>query len=436
MRIPENVILIWAGLNSNIPSGWTRETLLDDKFPKAWGSQNPNITGGSLTHSHTTQPHSHQLASHSHTFTLPWQNVLGVLDENRAGNYGTGDRPAEGAHSHQQATTPTNTSSITSSDSFTTGASSNEPPYYKIIFIKAGLSSILKENIIALWAGWQGNNNIPNNWQECNGNNGSPDLRNKYLKGAGAGEDAGGTGGSYNNIHSLNHGHTGSSHHHGVATSGRVYDSNLRHTGNWIILGTEHTHSFQTGTTNVSVDNFVGNYNTTEVVEPEYKKLCAIQFRTGAIKEKGIIGLWLGDVNNIPKGWVLCDGNNGTLDLRNKFIKIANNSSEIGQSGGSNTHTHANYSHFHTSPPHSHSIPELGHSGGWRNTDASGGWWDSLRTDQNIRHAAQQTDTAQPNWLSADIVFNQADNQPPYRTVAYIQFQKEIYGGISLINLI
>ena len=30
--------------------------------------------------------------------------------------------------------------------------------------------------------------------------------------------------------------------------------------------------------------------------------------------------MWYGDTNNIPKGWILCDGKNNTPDLTNKFI--------------------------------------------------------------------------------------------------------------------
>lgn len=29
---------------------------------------------------------------------------------------------------------------------------------------------------------------------------------------------------------------------------------------------------------------------------------------------------WLGAMADIPDGWVLCDGNNGTPDLRDQFI--------------------------------------------------------------------------------------------------------------------
>src|SRR5207237_1315846 len=35
---------------------------------------------------------------------------------------------------------------------------------------------------------------------------------------------------------------------------------------------------------------------------------------------KGIIVLWSGLASAIPSGWVLCDGTNGTPDLRDRFI--------------------------------------------------------------------------------------------------------------------
>jgi len=35
---------------------------------------------------------------------------------------------------------------------------------------------------------------------------------------------------------------------------------------------------------------------------------------------KKIICLWYGASDNIPAGWALCDGNNNTPDLRDRFI--------------------------------------------------------------------------------------------------------------------
>ena len=64
----------------------------------------------------------------------------------------------------------------------------------------------------------------------------------------------------------------------------------------------------------------------------------------------GMIILWYGNTGNVPTGFVLCDGNNGTPDLRDRFVIGAGNSFNAGDTGGNNslTLTEANLpSHRH-----------------------------------------------------------------------------------------
>lgn len=65
----------------------------------------------------------------------------------------------------------------------------------------------------------------------------------------------------------------------------------------------------------------------------------------------GMIMLWAGAVEDIPAGWVLCDGNNDTPDLRNKFVIGAGDTYDPGETGGSATHIHTGIA-----PEHSHSL--------------------------------------------------------------------------------
>lgn len=44
--------------------------------------------------------------------------------------------------------------------------------------------------------------------------------------------------------------------------------------------------------------------------------------------------MWSGATNNIPSGFVLCDGTNNTPDLRNRFIVAAGENYNIGDTGG------------------------------------------------------------------------------------------------------
>jgi uncharacterized delta-60 repeat protein len=52
----------------------------------------------------------------------------------------------------------------------------------------------------------------------------------------------------------------------------------------------------------------------------------------------GII-LWSGAVNAVPEGWFLCDGSNGTPDLRDRFVVGAGSSYTVGGTGGANAVT-------------------------------------------------------------------------------------------------
>lgn len=57
----------------------------------------------------------------------------------------------------------------------------------------------------------------------------------------------------------------------------------------------------------------------------------------------GQISVWAGLIANIPAGWFLCDGDNSTPDLRDRFIVGAADATEAGATGGSNTHSHDNH---------------------------------------------------------------------------------------------
>jgi len=54
----------------------------------------------------------------------------------------------------------------------------------------------------------------------------------------------------------------------------------------------------------------------------------------------GAIIAWSGAILNIPVGWSLCDGSNGTPDLRNRMLIGAGDTYIVGATGGSSTHTH------------------------------------------------------------------------------------------------
>ena len=73
----------------------------------------------------------------------------------------------------------------------------------------------------------------------------------------------------------------------------------------------------------------------------------------------GVICMWSGNTSNIPTGWALCNGSNGTPDLRNRFIVGAGSTYSPRNTGGSKTVslTSANL------PSHNHSFSVNGTTG-------------------------------------------------------------------------
>jgi len=74
----------------------------------------------------------------------------------------------------------------------------------------------------------------------------------------------------------------------------------------------------------------------------------------------GVIVLWSGSIGSIPAGWALCNGNNGTPDLRNRFIVGAGSTYSVDATGGSAdaivvSHTHTATSVV-TDPGHNHTV--------------------------------------------------------------------------------
>lgn len=60
--------------------------------------------------------------------------------------------------------------------------------------------------------------------------------------------------------------------------------------------------------------------------------------RESSTLPKGSIIPWFGKLADIPAGYALCDGTNGTPDLRDRFIVGAGKSYKLSDIGGENTH--------------------------------------------------------------------------------------------------
>ncbi len=71
----------------------------------------------------------------------------------------------------------------------------------------------------------------------------------------------------------------------------------------------------------------------------------------------GII-MWSGSIENIPAGWALCDGYNGTPDLRNRFVIAAGGVYSVGATGNGSIpqHNHSVSLNTNSTGEHTHDI--------------------------------------------------------------------------------
>jgi len=138
----------------------------------------------------------------------------------------------------------------------------------------------------------------------------------------------------------------------------------------------------------------------------------------------GGILLWSGSIGSIPAGYVLCNGNNSTPDLRDRFIVGAGSTYAVDATGGSADSTLPTHTHAITDPGHNHLS---GSNGG--DTSAT---WNPFGFD-----AGQRWDGAGPsagaigsshnsNTKTTGISINNAGtsgtnaNLPPYYALCYI----------------
>jgi microcystin-dependent protein len=159
----------------------------------------------------------------------------------------------------------------------------------------------------------------------------------------------------------------------------------------------------------------------------------------------GLIAMWSGAIGAVPSGWLLCNGSNGTPDLRDRFIVGAGSTYAIGNTGGSATvtlnesqlpnHTHVISATSGAAGAHSHSINDPGHSHGMGRVIGNSGplqfnpgagvgdrnptSTDSATTGISINGVNDHTHSISAS--AATTGGGQAhENRPPYFALAYI----------------
>jgi hypothetical protein len=141
---------------------------------------------------------------------------------------------------------------------------------------------------------------------------------------------------------------------------------------------------------------------------------------TGTTIPTGMISLWYGSIGSVPVGWYLCDGTNGTPDLRDKFIVGAGSTYSVAATGGSKDAIVVTHTHTATSV-----VTDNGHDHDFRRGSGSisdgvyGAGFSSFTTSSlQIENATTGITVATTNASSG--TSGTGANLPPYYALAYV----------------
>lgn len=145
--------------------------------------------------------------------------------------------------------------------------------------------------------------------------------------------------------------------------------------------------------------------------------------------ESGTIIMWSGNIASPPTGWVVCNGSNGTPDLRNRFIVGAGSTYAVAATGGADSvtlttaqlpsHTHglgsivvaAGGAHSHTFAAYSSS----GNSDAYPGSSQYGATFSSGTTSASGSHSHSFSGNTGSSGSG-----NSHENRPAYMALAYI----------------
>lgn len=148
------------------------------------------------------------------------------------------------------------------------------------------------------------------------------------------------------------------------------------------------------------------------------------QSSVGTTIPTGMISLWYGATGSVPVGWYLCDGTNGTPDLRDRFIVGAGNAYAVNATGGSadaivvsHNHTASSTSSV-TDPGHLHThlvaAGQAGYSANQSVGTVNGGSASNTSTATTGISVATTTTVASTGSSGTNA------NLPPYYALAYV----------------
>lgn len=261
-----NGALTFADLSST-PSGWELYSSTLNRFLKgAAAAGDGGTSSGANTHNHTGGSHTHTSA-HTHSSVT---SGTPSATENE-GSPGSGQM-ATSTHTHSITVNSGNFGTSGSAD-VATSTDAAQPPYYQLpIFRNTSGGVDLPNRVIVIWRGTIAN--IPSGWIICDGNNNTPNLLGKYLKGVNVLGDRGTTGGATTHSHaSDSHTHTWTTAHtHTLSADATSGTANTDDSGS-LSSSADHTHSDGTSSSSSPSVGTSSAGTSTDNNEPPYEEV-------------------------------------------------------------------------------------------------------------------------------------------------------------------
>lgn len=419
--IPAQMILGWPDTAASIPAGWSRVTSLDGFHVRGSnGTGVPTgVTGGAASHSHTTPGHTHPIGSHSHS--LGGSTGTSNSNTTSARFNGASQPQADQPHSHNRpSSTGSHGGGTSGSAAPGTSSANNAPPSRDVIWIASdgaqanyavGVLGFATESV----SGWTDD----------------ASSAGRFLKGAAAAGNGGAQSGAATHTHSVNaHSHTGLTHDHSIGNTGLSNPSSSQEAGygssspRWL---PRHTHPMDVVSAASGSTNSVSGGTTNAVnLEPPNRRLRVLR-NTGGGTQTRIIGLYVGDVASLDPLLTLCNGSNGTPDMRTWFAR-EKGSDSVNSTGGSSSHSHTTPTHNHDIGNHSHDTNVGESNTGSFERPSFGDLGDSPTTSHT--HSSGNTGSGSPPVTGRGAgTTNSVSHLPTYKEVHFVRLDGTISGG-------
>ena len=409
---------IFTAIPISNPSGWCWDT--DYGNVHLQGSSVAGDTGGVASHSHIADGHTHIQDQHRHGRKVGG-GPGGPTINAAIARFGA-VAAANSAHLHAQGNTTwataTNQSSSISVSTVAGNFGTPESVYVGIFKPDSDGNEIPDDCFV-----FAGSDLQDDDWKFCDGNNGTPDIIDRFIIPLQFNPLYGFTFGNATHTHtSTAHAHTQDAHD--MADFSEGSSSNF---GTMVKSGPTQASQITGHHLFTNLQNTVAtNQNETVTInaesnDPAFTYLAPHQNISGSAQpvKKGFIIGWVGTRAEIPLEWTLCNGTHDTLDLTACQIKCTATGGSIGTTGGSNEHTHTTVAHTHIQDAHDHTFTFTSQNPQGVGLSGFGVTIPTAAHSHSTRNIDPQTAVNQ----DATVTMSSVDKRYPYRTISFIQYR-------------